>query len=133
MIVLTEAVRHLRLQAIATALDAGADGGLIRIYSAPRPDSGGTLTDQLLLVELQLARPCLLGLADGVMTLVAPPDRLCLRSGRAAWARMLDGSGRAVLDADVGIEGSGAELELDRIDLLAGGAVRITSIEFHEP
>lgn len=133
MIVLAEAVRHLRLQAIAISLDGGVEGGLIRLYTAPRPDSGSALTGQLLLVELRLERPCLLGLADGVMTLVAPPDRLCLRSGRAAWARMLDGSGRAVLDADVGLAGSGAELELDRIDLLAGGAVRITSIELHEP
>jgi hypothetical protein len=133
VIVLAEAVRHLRLQAIATSLDAGADGGLIRIYTGPRPDPVSTLTGQLPLVELRLARPSLLGLADGVMTLVVPPDRLCLRSGRAAWARMLDGSGRTVLDADVGVEGSGAELELDRTDLLAGGAVRITSIEFHEP
>ena len=133
MIVLAEAVRHLRLQAIATSLDAGTQGGQIRIYTGPRPDSGSPLNGQMLLVELHLARPCLLSLTEGVMTLVAPPDRLCLRSGQAAWARMLDGSGRAVLDADVGLEGSGAELELDQVDLLAGGAVRITSIEFHEP
>lgn len=68
-----------------------------------------------------------------MLTLKAPPERLCLQTGIAHWARLLGGDGHTLLDLDIGLVGSEAELQLDRIDLLAGAAVRITSLAFYEP
>ena len=132
MIMLAQSLRHARLRAIAMALDSAAQGGQIRVYAAPRVPLNAT-PGAPVLAELYLANPCTLSLAAGLLTLKAPPERLCLQTGVAHWARLLDGDGHTLLDVDIGLLGSDAELQLDRIDLLAGAAVRITSLAFYEP
>jgi hypothetical protein len=132
MIVLSMAVRNARLSAIAQALDGAIEPGLLRVYTGPRPAMGEGLTEQQLLVEARLSKPSAASLTAGVLTFAPIPRALCRRTGTAAWARLLDGEERPVMDIDAGLPGSGAELELQRLDLLAGAAIDVTLAELAE-
>ena len=141
MIALAETVRHARLQAIATALDAGSGtatgGARVRIYSGTRPALAEAPVNTTLLVELRLPKPCTQSLMAGTLKLIPPAEALCQRSGVARWARLLNSDSEIVLDIDVGSPSAAPEfpyeLELASTQLLAGSAVRLTSMEFHEP
>jgi hypothetical protein len=131
VIALSPALAQAQLQAIASALDAGAGGGLIRLYADARVAMAAVPALQHLLCELSFPKPCIKTLDSQKLALLSPADRLCLRSGVVTWARMLDGDGRAVLDVDVGLIDSDAEIELDNVQLLAGGSVRLPELEFY--
>ena len=143
MIALAETVRHARLQAIATALDSGTGAGTtnpgarVRIYSGARPALTEAPANTTLLVELRLPKPCTQSLMAGTLKLIPPAETLCQRSGVAIWARLLNSDSEIVLDLDVGSASAAPEfpyeLELASTQLLAGSAVRLTSMEFHEP
>lgn len=90
------------------------------------------LADQVLLAEIRLSKPCAASLNAGVLTFAPVPRGLCHHSGTATWARLLDGDERPVMDIDVGLAGSGAELELARVELLAGAAIDLTLAELSE-
>ena len=132
MITLSIPIRNGRLAVIGNALDSGVAGGLLRIYSAPRPDIGEVLTEQILLVEIRLPKPSVWSRDVGKLTFAPIGEALCRRSGTAAWARLADGDERWVADLDVGLEGSSAEVELSKLQLFAGGAVNINLAEISE-
>jgi len=132
MITLSIPIRNGRLAVIGNALDSGVAGGLLRIYSAPRPDIGEVLTEQILLVEIRLPKPSVWSLDVGKLTFAPIGGALCRRSGTAAWARLADGDERWVANLDVGLEGSGAEVELSKLQLFAGGAVNVNLAEISE-
>lgn len=132
MITLAVGIRNTRLAAIANALDAANSGGLVRIYSEPRPMPGEELIGQVLLAEIHLPKPCALEIIGGMLTFAPVGETLCARSGTAAWARFADGDGRLVVDMDVGLPGSGAEVELSDLHLLAGGTITVNLAELRE-
>ena len=132
LIAISAPVRSARLAAIANALDGAAAPGLLRLYTGPRPRMSEALGYQLLLVEVRLPKPCTASLNGGVLTFAPIPRTLCRHSGTAVWARLLDGDQRPVMDIDAGLPGSGAELELQRLDVLAGAAIDLTLAELAE-
>lgn len=132
MITLSIPVKNSRLAVIGNALDAAVAGGVLRIYSAPRPAIGEELTEQILLVEIRLPKPSILSLDAGKLTFAPIGEALCRRSGKAAWARLADGDGHWVADLDVGLADSGAEVELSKLALFAGGAVNVQLAEISE-
>lgn len=132
MITLSVPIRNSRLAVIGNALDSAVSGGLLRIYSAQRPAIGEVLTEQILLVEIRLPKPSVWKLDAGLLTFAPIGEALCRRSGIAAWARLADGDERWVMDLDVGLPGSGAEVELSRLELFAGGAVNVHLAEICE-
>ena len=79
-----------------------------------------------------LARNDKAHLNNGKLTFAQIVQALCRRSGNAAWARFADGDERQVADLDVGLAGSGAEVELSKLDLLVGGAVSVSLAEISE-
>ncbi|BCM08104.1 hypothetical protein MAFF241647_24610 [Ralstonia solanacearum] len=117
---------------IGQALDAGAAGGLLRLYSAPRPDIGQALAEQVLLAEVRLPLPCMGSLEGGRLAFAPIGQALCRRSGVAAWARLCDSDGRWVADLDAGLPDSGAEVELSKLQVFAGGAVNVELAELTE-
>ena len=132
MITLSVPIKNSRLAVIGVALDSGVSSGLLRIYSAPRPGVGEVLTEQILLVELRLPKPCVASLDGGRLTFARMGTALCRRSGTAAWARLVDGNEHWVMDVDAGLAHSGAELELSNLVLFAGGAVDVSLAEITE-
>ncbi len=127
----SEAIRNNMLAVVSTAADVGPGATRLRIYTAPRPSAGGATTS--LLAELEMADPTFSAPVNGQMTAGAiSPETSTPNSGTATWFRIVDGNGSFVLDGAVGLQGSGAELELGDVDILVGQEVRIASMTITE-
>ena len=121
------AVRNTRMDAIKDAVDAGAGAGVIKIYDATRPSTGGTPTT--LLAELTFTDPSFPAASSGAITASAiTGDTSADNTGTATWFRLETSVGGFVLDGDVGVTSSGADLELNSVSITAGVAVDITSM-----
>lgn len=94
-------VRNTMLNAIRDAVDAGATGGLFRIYDGTRPATGGAAT--VLLAELTFTKPSAAAAAAGVLTFSAiAADTSANATGTASWCRAVDSTGTFVFDGNAG-------------------------------
>ena len=123
-IALATSVRTAMVDAINTALNAGAGAALIRIYDGTRPASGGAATT--LLAELTCTDPASAGGSSGVLTFdTITQDSSANATGTATWFRMVDSSATFVIDGDVGT--SGSDLNLTSTSIVATQPVSISS------
>lgn len=125
---LATAIRNARLQAIATAIDAGTGPGLLHFYDAPKPSAGAAITTQTLLGSVTFADPCAASIADGILTFSAlTSDSNADADGICAWARATDSAGGWVADFDVTVTGGGGAIQLNSVTVYAGGTISITT------
>jgi len=130
---LATALRNARLNLIRDAIDAGSGPGTLKIYTGTRPATGGALSGNTLLGTLTFSDPGAPNAADGVLTFSAiTQDEAADASGTATWARVEDSDGTFVLDLSVGATGSGADIELNTVSIVAGGPISITSATLTE-
>lgn len=116
------------LTQIAAALDAGATGALILIYTGAMPATPETaISGNTLLGTLTFATTAG-AIAGGVFTAAAiTEDSVADNAGTATWARITDSAGTPVMDVDVtSTTGSGA-IKLNSTVIAAGGPIRISS------
>lgn len=127
-------VRNSRASVIASAIDAGSAGGYLRIYNGTRPATGGgAIQTQTLLAQLQFSTTCAPAPQNGILTFSAiTPEDAALAGGTATWARIVDSDETFVLDMDVGLTNSSADLKLNSVDIIAGGPVSIVSATITE-
>ncbi|AAQ96551.1 hypothetical protein [Vibrio phage VP16C] len=124
-------VRNQRLAVVAAAADAGSGPALIRIYNGTRPPTGGPVTT--LLAQLEMSDPAFDAPANGTMTARAiTPEGSTPIGGTATWFRITDSEGNFVLDGDVGLDGSNAELELGDVNFLSNQEVRIATMTIND-
>ena len=122
---ISDTVRNSRVDAIRAAVDAGASGGFLRIYSGSKPSKGGTPAG-LLLAEVLLADPCGTS-TGGVLTITAPrTDTSADASGTAAFFYLVDSTGAFVCDGDCAT--SGSDLNMTTLSIVATQPVEITSL-----
>lgn len=123
----TTALRNTRLTAIATALNAAATAGKIRVYDGTPPASvNDALSGNTQLAELPLSDPSELTITGGVFTLDAiTQDASADASGTASFFRGLDGDNNPVIQGTVGT--SGADMNLNSVNITVGGTVSCTS------
>ena len=121
-------VKNSMLAGLAAKLDAAdPDPGRLQLYTGPQPGAGDPITTETLLADIELEFPCGV-VANGVLTLATPVEDSNLPdSGTIAWGRLVDGNDIWIADLDVGVEGSGAAVELAGIIVYQGGIVRITA------
>jgi hypothetical protein len=130
---LATAARNALANAINTLINGGAGAGTIKIYTGDQPASANTaISDQTLLATLTFADPAF-GAADaGVITAdTIVEDSEADADGTAAWARVADSTGATVFDCDVGTVG--ATINLNTVNLVAGGPVSITAFTITMP
>ena len=132
MIKFSTAVKNARLAAIASAIDAGDSPASFVVYSGSRPTSSAAVTDQVALATLEVPQPFAADLSDGVLTGAAFEEVMADADGEATWARLVDGEGAWVMDLDVGIEGSGADVAISSTTIYRGTITRISRIIFAE-
>jgi hypothetical protein len=114
---------------IRSTIDAGATGGLLRIYAGSKPTKGGTPAG-LLLAEIVLADPCGTS-TGGVLTITTPQtDNSANNSGTASFFYLTDSTGAFVCDGDVA--NSGSDLNVTTTTIVAGQSVEITSFTITE-
>ena len=112
------------LSATLTALNAGATGATVSLYTTTRPangeDAGGAAQ-----AVITLPKPAGT-ISAGVLTLGAADDAMILSTGVALWAR-IEANSVILLDCDVSDTGGTATIRLATTTLYAGGSVRLAS------
>lgn len=122
-------LRNTMLDAINTAVNAGAGAGLLRIYDGTRPATGGTATT--LLAELTFSDPAFGAAGSGVITASSiTQDSSANATGTATWFRVVDSNAAFVMDGNVGT--SGSDLNLTTTSIVAGQPVSVTSFVITE-
>lgn len=133
---ITVAAANAACDAIVGSINTGG-AGTLTIYPAPRPATPETAAGVSALAVIALNNPAFGAASAGVATLDVTPaieDPSADATGTAAWFRVTNGSGSAVLDGDVGLSSPGtAELNLNTIDIVMDGTVQITSFTFEVP
>lgn len=126
---IADTVRNSRVDLIRSTIDAGATGGLLRIYAGSKPTKGGTPAG-LLLAEIVLADPC--GTSTGGVLAITTPrtDTSANNTGTAAFFYLTDSTGAFVCDGDVA--NSGSDLNVTTTTIVAGQPVEITSLTITE-
>ena len=124
---MTYSVAHQNARLDQFTSDLGA-AGEYRLYSGTPP---ATVRDALganvLLATITLANPAAPGAAAGVLTLTMPQtDTNPGNSGTVTFFRM-GPSGTDVAQGSVGLTSSGADLELDNVNIQTGFPVTINS------
>jgi len=116
----------------AELVSSWLDGGEVRIYDGTRPANADTaITSQVLLVTLALPNPSGT-VTSGVWTAEEIAMTLITTTGTAAWARIVTSAGVTVFDADVGVAGGGALVQLDNVSLVTGGYCTVVSFTLTE-
>ncbi len=122
-------LRNSRLNNITALIDAGT-AGLIRIYNGTRPATGGAAT--VLLGQLPMSLTSFPAAVAGSMSANAiTGDTAADATGTATWFRVVDSAGNHVLDGDVGVTGSGADLEFNTVTIAAGVTINITQFDIN--
>ena len=113
------AVKTLRMQAVADAIDAGVGAGTLEI---------GTTAMGTVLATFQLVEPC--GTVSGAtLTLDFDPDISDVSAdatGTAAAAQIKDGGGTVVISG-LTVGTSGTDIVLDNTSITAGQTVTLTT------
>lgn len=113
---------------VMAAIDAGSGPGVIEIYTASIPATADTaITTQTKLGTLTFSDPSG-SVTSGVFTASAiTQDSSADATGTAAWARIKDSTGATVCDIDVTSTGGGGVLQLNTVNVVAGGPILITA------
>ncbi len=128
----TTGLRNDLMSVVATAADVGPGNARLRIYSGMRPPIADAPPGALL-AELTMSDPVFTAPVNGVLTASAiSPETSTPNAGTATWFRIVDANGNTVLDGDVGLPGSGAELVLGDTDILINQEVRISALTITE-
>lgn len=126
-------IRNARQTVIGTNIDGGAGPGLLRLYDAPKPATGAAITTQTLLATLTHSDPSVASVSAGLLTFdTITDDSSADASGECVWARSVDSTGTFCADWDVGDIGSGADIEMNNRDIVAGAPVEAVSWTIQE-
>jgi len=113
-------------------VDSGDAPGEIAVYGGQQPESANDpVGDQPLLARLVFSRPAFGHATEGVIGARPIEQSSAIATGRATWARISDGAGRAIMDIDVGEEG--AALNLSNVSLQEGDAVEVVAMVWRAP
>lgn len=119
-------LRSNRATQILNAIDAGATGGLLLLYTGARPATGAAITTQTLLGTLTFSTTSGT-VTDGVLTFDAiTADASADATGTATWFRITDSAGTFVMDGTVTATGGGGDLTLNTTSIVTGGPISVT-------
>lgn len=131
---ISNAARSAAADAIVDLIDGGTGVGTLRIYTGAQPAGPATAPTGTLLGTLTMTDPAFGNAANGVATAATiTGDTSADASGTAGWARIADSSGTAIIDMSVTVAGGGGDLQLDSVNIVAGGAINVTSLTVTMP
>ena len=118
------------LRALLRRIDAGLEPASLLLFSG-RPPKGTDVPTQIEPIGIiELLRPA--GKITGAsLELRFVTNAVAQRSGRVGWARLVSGTGEAVVDCDAGTEGSA--LELNYSEYIEGGPIVVRRLTIVQP
>lgn len=121
--------------ALADALGGSFDNGTLAIYSGSQPANAGDSPTGTLLGVISLPADAFAAAVNGSVAKSGVwEDTDADNSGVAGWFRMTGPGGTPrIFDGACGAAGSGEEIELDNVNIVAGGIIRINSFNFTQP
>ena len=124
----TATTRSNMMDEITALIDAGTAASL-KIYEAPQATNADTAVGaQTLLADLTMQTTSFGAASSGVITANLPiGDATADDTGTAAWFRIEDSAGNAVVDGTVGVGGS-FDLNLNTVAITSGVTVDVTSM-----
>ena len=128
---ISNAAAKAAADAVVDLIDGGAGAGTLKIYDGSQPTNPDVaVSTQTLLATLTFSDPAFGAAADGAPGGVATADSITDDSSAdatstAAWFRVADSNGVAVIDGSVGT--SGADLNLNTTSIVTGAVVSITA------
>jgi hypothetical protein len=128
------ALRQARLQAVLDALSVGGSPSLC-LYEGGMPSTPSASPSGALLASLPWSGSAgTVGVdgADALLTLTLPDLALAVAGGTIGFARLVNGAGVGVIDADVSITPGAAVLLLDTLTVYAGGQVTLLAATLRE-
>lgn len=119
---ISPALAAAQLVATQALLQTGPDGPRLLFY--PAGDPGAVTPLAILLLNNPIGT-----VADSALTLDTAelPEGQVTETGAIAWCEFVDGHGAPHIRAPVGAPGSGAPVEVDELNVYAGGFVRLAS------
>lgn len=129
---LSVATRNTRGNAITAAVDAGASGGTLKIYSGTIPAAPSSPPNGTELVSFTLPDPLAPAAVNGAVTWNGIAAVNVAVGGTAGWFRVADSNGTAVFDGTVTATGAGGDLQLDSTALVSGRLISIDSVVLTE-
>jgi hypothetical protein len=123
------------IDAAATAVTRLLDGGALRLYSEPQPATADAAPAgrSILLAEVPFGTPAFGSARDGLATAHPLTAARAGGTGAPVWFRAISRDGRPIFDGSVGLEGSGADLELPVSSIQIGAEVVIASMTYRQP
>ncbi len=130
----SRAVSTAVVTAINNAINGGAGDGTIKFYNAPMPAlTSDGITTQTLLGTCACADPAGVE-AGGTLTFSAIDNDVSAdATGTAAWVRIADSTGTAVVDLDVTVTGGGGYIQMASTSITAGGPIAFSSFTITMP
>lgn len=127
-------VRNAMAAAIKNALEAGSGAAVLKVYTGAQPATPETaVTTQTLLGTLTFSDP-VGSTTGGVLTFDSiTQDAGADASGTAAWVRLQDSAGNAVMDGDVTNSAGTGFLKLNTVTIAEGGPLQIPSATLTMP
>lgn len=121
-------VKNSVLTPLNDAISAGASPGVLKLYTGTmRATPETAITTQTLLGTLTFSDPAGV-VANGALTMSAiTQDAEADATGTATWATVEDSNGLSVFDIDVTNTGGGGTLQLNTVNIVAGGPILVTS------
>jgi len=127
-------VRNGAVNGAVDTIDAGPGPGTVQIRTGAQPASVAAAATGTLLGTLTLSDPAFGEAGNGTATAGAVTgDTSADASGDAGWYRVLDSTGAALIDGAISAAGGGGEMILDKIAIVAGGTINITSWTITQP
>ena len=121
----------LMLVTLANAANAGTSNpnAVLNFYTNPKPATPIDGATGVLLARILLPDPSISGPNNGILTLnLGGITTSVIADGRVTWFRFRTKDSTTVFDGTVGLTGSGADLELELIDLTVSDILNIGNV-----
>lgn len=122
---------------LADALGDAMNSGSLEIYDAGSgvpADANEAISDQTLLANVTLPADCFAAAASGQVALSGTwEDGDVDASGTAAFFRLKDSGGTQTLQGTITATGGGGDMEIDDVNLVAGGTFTVTGFTVTMP
>lgn len=115
-----------RLQAFSNKLDDAAGQGRLKVYTSPKPATGGAVGGATLLFTAIFPNPSMDNTTGAVLTLFNPPPLYTVADGVALWARFTTQAGVFIADCDCTVTAGTGPVKLSSLTIYNGGLVTIT-------